>query len=72
LRAVSGAVFADLLALPRRTEAFIEEFLRETDIGVDWTTDEAMWRVAGRAFRLTQIVVANRGRVNPRDCWPTF
>ena len=48
---ISGAVFAELLALPRRTEAFIEEFLRETGIGVDWITDELMWRVAGRAFQ---------------------
>ena len=55
---ISGAVFAELLALPRRTEAFIEEFLRETGIGVDWITDEAMWRVAGRAFQ----AYANRRR----------
>jgi predicted nucleic-acid-binding protein len=48
---ISGAVFAELLALPRRTEEFIEEFLRETGIGVDWITDDAMWRVAGRAFQ---------------------
>ena len=48
---ISGAVFAELLALPHRTEAFIEEFLKETGIGVDWITDEAMWRVAGRAFQ---------------------
>ena len=39
---ISGAVFAELLALPRR-----------------------------ELFRLTQIVVANRGRVNLGDCWPT-
>ena len=55
---ISGAVFAELLALPRRTEAFIEEFLRETEIGVDWITDEAMWRLAGRAFQ----AYANRRR----------
>ena len=55
---ISGAVFAELLALPRRTEAFIDEFLRETGIGVDWITDETMWRVAGRAFQ----AYANRRR----------
>ena len=48
---IGGAVFAELLALPRRTETFIEEFLSETGIGVDWGTDEAMWRMAGRAFQ---------------------
>jgi predicted nucleic acid-binding protein len=68
---ISGAVFAELLALPRRTEAFIEEFLRDTGIGVDWipTRQCGGWR--GKLFRLTQIVVANRGRVNLGDCWPT-
>src|SRR5262245_5934971 len=60
---ISGAVFADLLAMPRRTEAFIEEFLRETGIGVDWITDEVMWRVAGKLFRLTQ----NRRRKQRSD-----
>lgn len=55
---ISGAVFAELLALPRRTEAFIEVFLRETGIGVDWITNEAVWRVAGRAFQ----AYANRRR----------
>ena len=55
---ISGAVFAELLALPRRTEAFIEEFLGETGIGVDWIIDEAMWRLAGRAFQ----AYANRRR----------
>jgi predicted nucleic acid-binding protein len=55
---ISGAVFAELLALPRRTEAFIEGFLSETGIGVDWTTDEAMWRVTGRAVQ----AYANRRR----------
>src|SRR6185436_6167879 len=55
---ISGAVYAELLALPRRTEAFIEEFLNETGIDRDWMTDESMWRVAGRAFQ----AYANRRR----------
>jgi predicted nucleic acid-binding protein len=55
---ISGAVFAELLALPHRREAFIEEFLGETGIGVDWITDEAVWRLAGRAFQ----AYANRRR----------
>ena len=40
---ISGAVFAELLALPRRTEAFIEGFLRETGIGVDWINLGDCW-----------------------------
>jgi len=48
---ISGAVFAELLAFPRRTETFLDEFLKDTGIGVDWTTDESVWRVAGKAFQ---------------------
>jgi len=48
---ISGAVFAELLAFPRRTETFLDEFLKDTGIAVDWTTDESVWRVAGKAFQ---------------------
>lgn len=48
---ISGAVFAELLAFPRRTETFLDEFLKDTGISVDWTTDESIWRVAGNAFQ---------------------
>jgi predicted nucleic acid-binding protein len=47
---ICGAVFGELLASPGRTEAFIEEFLAENRITVDWITDESTWRDAGRAF----------------------
>jgi predicted nucleic acid-binding protein len=48
---ISGAVFAELLAFPRRTESFLDQFLRDTGIGVDWHTNEAVWRVAGKGFQ---------------------
>ena len=48
---ISGAVFAELLAFPRRTEIFLDQFLTETGIAVDWTTDESIWRGAGKAFQ---------------------
>lgn len=48
---ISGAVFAELLAFPRRSETFVNEFLKDTGITVDWTTDESVWRMAGRAFQ---------------------
>jgi hypothetical protein len=48
---ISGAVFAELLAFPRRTETFLDRFLKDTGIAVDWTTDESLWRVAGKAFQ---------------------
>jgi predicted nucleic acid-binding protein len=48
---ISGVVFAELLAFPKRTEAFVDEFLGETGIVVEWTANESMWRSAGRAFQ---------------------
>lgn len=48
---ISGAVFAELLAFPRRTETFLDQFLKETGVAVDWTTDESVWRAAGKAFQ---------------------
>ncbi len=48
---ISGAVYAELLAFPRRTETFIDEFLGDTGVAVDWATDESVWRAAGRAFQ---------------------
>lgn len=48
---ISGPVFAELLAFPRRTENFLDDFLDETEIVVDWVSDESIWRVAGKAFR---------------------
>jgi predicted nucleic acid-binding protein len=48
---ISGAVFAELLAFPRRSERFVDEFLTDTGVTVDWSTDESIWRVAGGAFQ---------------------
>jgi predicted nucleic acid-binding protein len=49
--AVSGAVYAELLALPGRTEKMLDEFFHATAIRVDWEAVEQIWRVAGRAFQ---------------------
>ena len=47
---VAGPVFCELIAAPGRTESFIDAFLEETGITVDWDCDELIWRAAGRAF----------------------
>ena len=49
--AVSGAVYAELLALPGRTEKMLDEFFHATAIRVDWEAGEQIWRVVGRAFQ---------------------
>jgi len=48
---VAAPVFAELLAAPGRTETFLNRFLVETGIAIDWQLDEPVWRSAGRAFQ---------------------
>jgi predicted nucleic acid-binding protein len=48
---ISGVVYAELLAAPGRTEAFLDEFCEETGIGVEWELAEGIWRAAGQAFQ---------------------
>ena len=48
---IPAPVFSELMACPGRSEAFLDAFLKDTGISVDWTLDEAIWRTAGRAFQ---------------------
>jgi hypothetical protein len=57
---VAAPVFAELLASPSRSEAFLDSFCKETGITVDWNLNEATWRLAGRAFQ--QYVARRRKR----------
>src|SRR6266478_9667114 len=47
----AAPVFAELIAAPGRSEAFVGSFFEETGIAVDWDLDEPVWRSAGRAFQ---------------------
>ena len=48
---IPAPVFAELMACPGRTEEFLDAFLKDTGISVDWNLDEAIWRTAGQAFQ---------------------
>jgi predicted nucleic acid-binding protein len=48
---ICGAVFAELLAFPQRTETFLNQFLSDTGTAVDWSMDESIWRTAGKSFQ---------------------
>jgi predicted nucleic acid-binding protein len=48
---VAAPVFAELIAAPGRTEAFVGSFLEENGITIDWNLNEQVWRSAGRAFQ---------------------
>jgi predicted nucleic acid-binding protein len=62
---IPGPVYAELLASPERSETFLDGFLQDTGISVDWNLDEAIWRAAGLAF---QLYAARRRK--QRDSWP--
>ncbi len=48
---ICGAVYGELLAGPRRTEDFVDTFLQDSEIAVDWSSNEAVWRTAGTGFQ---------------------
>jgi predicted nucleic acid-binding protein len=48
---ISGSVYAELLAGPGRTEAFVDKFCEETGIAVEWDLGEKVWREAGKGFQ---------------------
>ena len=48
---IAAPVFTEIMAAPQRTEEFINLFLEDTGIMVDWDLDEGIWRSAGRAFQ---------------------
>ena len=47
---VCGAVYAELLAHPRASQAFVDSFLARTAVTVDFGMDEPTWREAARGF----------------------
>ena len=47
---IAAPIFAELLAHPRATGPFVEEFLESTRIDVDFDLGETVWRDAGRRF----------------------
>jgi predicted nucleic acid-binding protein len=48
---IAAPVFAELVAAPGRTEDFVSSLLEENGIVIDWNLNEAVWRLAGRAFQ---------------------
>ena len=47
---VSGPVYAELLAYPKATESFVNRFLADTGIAVEFAMEQAAWVEAGRRF----------------------
>lgn len=47
---ISPVVYAEVLAYPRATESFVNTFLADTGIMVDFQIQEEVWLDAGRRF----------------------
>ncbi|HEY6467648.1 MAG TPA: type II toxin-antitoxin system VapC family toxin [Candidatus Acidoferrales bacterium] len=47
---VSAPVYVELLAYPNATEAFLNRFLGDTGISVDFDLSQPVWLEAGRRF----------------------
>jgi predicted nucleic acid-binding protein len=48
---ISGLVYAELLAAPRRTGSFVDQFCDQAGIDVEWELNERIFRLAGEALR---------------------
>ena len=47
---ISGPVYAELMAYPEATRAFLDGFLADTRIDVDVAMSQETWALAGEAF----------------------
>lgn len=68
----SAPVFAELLALPGRSEVFVRSFFKETGIAIDWELGEAVWRTAGLAFQSYTARRRKHGESGPRRILADF
>ncbi|CAN5726764.1 type II toxin-antitoxin system VapC family toxin [soil metagenome] len=48
---ICAAVYAELMAMPGLEAEDLDAFLKETDVVVDWSLEEAVWREAGLFYR---------------------
>jgi len=69
---VAAPVYAELLSFPKRTEVFLDYFLKETGINVDWEMKESDWRTAGRAFQRYAARRRKHGDAGPRRILTDF
>jgi predicted nucleic acid-binding protein len=69
---ISGTVYAELLAAPGRTEAFVDRFCEETGIAVEWELGERVWREAGTAFQSYSVRRRKQRGTEPRRILADF
>ncbi len=69
---ICGAVFGELLACPGRTEGFVNGFMVDANISVDWSSNETIWRAAGEAFQKYAVQRRRQKSGDPRRILTDF
>ena len=69
---ICGAVFGELLSCPGRSAEFISKFLDDTEIVIDWSSSEAVWRTAASAFQKYAARRRRQGSEHPRRILTDF
>lgn len=69
---VGAPVYAELLAHPRATEPFVNQFLADTGIVVDFEFQQPVWLEAGRRFARYAKRRRKQARTGPRRLLADF
>lgn len=69
---ISPVVYVELLAYPNATEKFVQEFLADTGIGVDFSLKEEVWQEAGRRFARYADSRRKSGSTHPKRLLADF
>lgn len=69
---ISAPVYAELMAAPGRSAAFLDVFLRDTRLQIDWHLSEAVWRAAGQAFQKYAVRRRRQKSTEPRRILADF
>ena len=69
---ISPVVFAELLAYPRATEAYVHRFLEATGVVIDYKLEERVWAEAGLRFASYAIRRRQATREGPRRLLADF
>ena len=63
---IAPVVYAELLAYPKATESYVDRFLSDTGITVDFDLKGAVWEDAGRRFARYAVQRRKSGHGEPK------
>jgi predicted nucleic acid-binding protein len=69
---ISPAVYAELLAYPGATEKFVNQFLEETGVSVDFHLKEEVWKETARRYAKYAVRRRQSGSGSPKRLLADF